>query len=506
MQLTKPNYYFSDNAGSPVQKIKDYLDALNKVAPKNEPKPYPYRETSNGLEIPGQSYFVLDHRVKVKEKHKEVDFETVFKIIQDKIIKRGEFTVLLSNVTRAEEKALGNLGVVLSKNLYGIASLYHLTKPPDPPPPPVGQSINLYHLVLPTCLHHRPLPEPINCKELVIAILDTGIDTFYFNQKFSNYFSGLTSLEEDANGDEKFYQYLYNDGCNIGYNTIGPNLYVNYHPDYLDDHGHGTAIAKIIKNIMRAEKAKACYRLLPIKVMDHNLMTNTCAVLEGMHLARKHHAKLINCSFGFPYQVPDIEYFIEENPDMFFVASMGNSEKNVDHIQPGFEGNFPSNYASKNSNVFEVMALSAYQHYHLYRDYHTPAPFANYSLKRTVYGAPGREVPGMYPSYALGSIVSDSYPSPAAKFKNYSPYPDFAANRPVYGFTEGSSMSAAYITGVLATYLAAESHLEFKNLRAEAMHSRLRDPDHFILHTMDFDHHGQVKYYYNPQVNLEYGK
>lgn len=489
MRETNSKVYYGDNEGSSIQKIKHYLDALNKLSPKGRSINYPYRETKQGLEIPNQSYFVLPERNR----------EAVLHAVRNKVVKKGPNVVVVSRLSKAELDVLKANKIKLFKNHYGIGYNSHLTKPPDPPPPPNGQSVNLYQLVLPSCLVHQPNLEINNCQELVIAVLDSGIDTFYFSQKFSNYFPNLRVDEEKAHGDQSLYQYLYWDGEVAGYNTIGDNPNVYYQPDFLDDHGHGTAIAKIIKNILRAEVAKACFRILPIKVLDYNLVTTESAVVEGLYLAAKHQAKIINCSFGLPQPVEAIEEFIRSHKNTLIVASMGNAEKNVDLPEPGY-GNYPSNYAATYPNVFEVMALSAYQHYHLFRDNHSPAPFANYSLLRTVYGGPGMEVPGMNPSYCLGVLATDYLPGPAERFVNYPPYPGFDQRRPLYTYLDGSSMSAAYMTGVIATFLATACQEKINDWSAEEIHDALRSPDNYVPHTMEFDDYGVVKYYFNPQL------
>lgn len=489
MKSHLPQFYYSDNAGGPVKKLRDYLDYLNKVATKNRLKPYPYTETEVGLAIPGQAFIILANSGEDK----------FLKAVKGRVSSVTEGIAILDNIDERAFNELKARGVNIHRNLYGFGSNSHTTKPPDPPPPPVGQSINLYHLMLPKCLVHRPNLTKLSPEELVIGILDSGIDTFYFSQKFSNYMPTSKVIEEKARGDQDQYQYLYWDGRISGYNTIGDNSYTQYQPNHLDDHGHGTAVAKIIKNILAAELPKGLYRLLPIKVLDHNLISTEAAVLQGLRLAKRHRAKLINCSFGFPYPLPTIEAFIRDNPDMIFVASMGNGENNVDIIS-----NYPSNYAETYSNVFEVMALSFYQHYHLYRDHHGIAPFANYSFGRQVFGAPGMEVPGMNPTYTLGVISYDhNSPVPSARFINYSPLPGFETRRPVYSFMDGSSMSAAYLTGAIATLLAPENTKRaITNYSANQVRTMLTtESDRFVLHNLPSQDSGvMINYFYNPQL------
>ncbi len=487
MKSHLPQFYYSDNAHGPVEKLKAYLDYLNEVAPQGHHQPYPYTVTEEGLAIPGQAFIILANSGEDK----------LLKALKGRVTSVLEGIAILDNIDEKAFNELKDRGVNIHRNLYGFGTNSHTTKPPDPPPPPVGQSINLYHLMLPKCLVHQPNLTKINPEELVIGILDSGIDTFYFGQQFCNYMPTSKVIEEKARGDQDQYQYLYWDGRISGYNTVGDNIYTHYQPSYLDDHGHGTAVAKIIKNILAAELPKGLYRILPIKVLDHNLISTEAAVLQGLRLAKRHGVKLINCSFGFPYPLPTIENFIRDNPDMIFVASMGNGEYNVDNIS-----NYPSNYAETYANVFEVMALSFYQHYHLYRDHHGIAPFANYSVGRKVFGAPGMEVPGMNPTYTLGvASYTNSPPPPSSRFVNYSPYPGFETRRPVYSFMDGSSMSAAYLTGAIATLLAPENNNPAQNNYSAAQVRTMltTGSDRFVLHNSPSQESGvKINYFYNP--------
>ncbi|WP_159439398.1 S8 family serine peptidase [Tenacibaculum agarivorans] len=160
-----------------------------------------------------------------------------------------------------------------------------------------------------------------------IAVIDTGVNYDYFDTPF-----------------------LYN-GANDTSNCLGNEVsgwdFVNNDHDVRDDHGHGTFVSAIIRDILTQENIP--YQILPVKAFDQDGKGTYFNILCSLqYIASKKKPFMVNCSFGFYNLKSQIifEKIVEENSNnLLLMASAGNDEKNTDS-----DGNehFPSGYKSDN--------------------------------------------------------------------------------------------------------------------------------------------------------------
>lgn len=167
-----------------------------------------------------------------------------------------------------------------------------------------------------------------------IAIIDTGIDYDYFETPF---------LYNNSNDDSN---------C-LG-NEISGWDFVNKDNDPRDDHGHGTFVSAIIRDVLTQENVP--YQILPVKAFDSSGRGTYFDILCGLQfIASKEKPFLVNCSFGF-YNLKNqiiFEKILEENSNnLLLMASAGNDDKDTD--LSGDE-HFPSGYESDN-----VLAVGGY--------------------------------------------------------------------------------------------------------------------------------------------------
>lgn len=224
--------------------------------------------------------------------------------------------------------------------------------------------------------------------EIIVAVIDTGIDIQH------------QSLRQAI-------QYNTNEFAD-GIDTDG-NGYIDdiYGWDFINntdlseivlDSNHGTHVAGLIvaDGIGKGVNAK----ILPLKVFEDGV-AYTSNIINAIQYAETMGAKIVNCSWGTSSENPALEDAIESS-DMLFVCAAGNSGINIDEMPI-----YPASYEF--NNIISVGASND-------RDY--PAYFSNY----------GNSV----------DLAANGYKVYSATTNNH------------FGEMMGTSMSAAYITGVAA--------------------------------------------------------
>lgn len=224
--------------------------------------------------------------------------------------------------------------------------------------------------------------------EVIVAVIDTNIDINHdaLSSKI------LRNEKETENGID-------DDG----------NGYVDdiYGWDFINstdltqaqfDSNHGTHVAGLVAGgeIGAGENAK----ILPLKVFEKG-KAYTSDIIKAIDYAEKQGAKIVNCSWGTQAQNPALESAIRDS-DMLFVCAAGNSSINIDETPV-----YPAAYEF--DNVLCVGASNNTDHL---------AYFSNYG-ECVDLTADGQEV-----------------------------YSTFVNNR--FGKMMGTSMSAAYVSGVTA--------------------------------------------------------
>lgn len=202
--------------------------------------------------------------------------------------------------------------------------------------------------------------------EVVIAVIDTGVDTSCDIFANNTILSGWDFYNNDSS---VFDSYLY-----------------DYHGTYIC-----TTIAKIAPNVT----------LLPVKFMESTYGSVGDAV-AAIEFAIEQGADIVNCSWNF-YEYDEALYnVIKNNPDILFVCAAGNYNANLDEIAI-----FPCSYQL--DNIINVLAMD-----------NTGKVFrtSGYGKETVHIAAPGASVKVILPendeTYIDGTSIATAFVSAAA--------------------------------------------------------------------------------------------
>ncbi|MDH5217290.1 MAG: S8 family serine peptidase, partial [Gammaproteobacteria bacterium] len=255
-------------------------------------------------------------------------------------------------------------------------------------------------------------------KEIVVAILDTGID-YNHEDLFSNIWTNAkeipdNGIDDDLNG--------YVDDVN-GWNFLS-NVNV---PG--DDNGHGTHVAGIIaaenNNDIGVAGINHNAKLMPVKVLNSQGVGTISNAVQALQYAINNGAALSNLSWGVP-SFSQVLYDAIENAgakNHLIVTSAGNDGLDLD---PDVSPIYPAAYDLK--NVISVAASNERAQL---------ASFSNYSSSGIVHiAAPGVGIL----STLMRDSVQDGYPLG-------------------YGVMSGTSAAAAIVSGVASLILSQDNSL-----------------------------------------------
>jgi subtilisin family serine protease len=157
-----------------------------------------------------------------------------------------------------------------------------------------------------------------NCKQVRIAIIDTGLDL----------------------SDLRFKSHI----CKSGHKNFVDNESIN------DTNGHGTFVAGLIKQ--NTEYSNYCF--LIYKYYSENVASfiNTQNEISAMEEAVRNHPDIINYSGGGKEFLEDEFLAIKNHPEIKFVVAAGNEHQNID-----LPGNryYPASYDL--SNIYVIGSL-----------------------------------------------------------------------------------------------------------------------------------------------------
>ncbi|MBX2875092.1 MAG: S8 family peptidase, partial [Saprospiraceae bacterium] len=233
-----------------------------------------------------------------------------------------------------------------------------------------------------------PQPEPAQQEEVVIAILDTGID-YNYKQDITNV--GPIAISEYLRPSS---QACYPTDI-LGWNFIHADDPTLQNKPF-DDHSHGTHVAGIIIQNWQALTDDCCdLKILPVKTHDFRGLGKLFNVSCGIYYATEEKANFINASWGFSaVQSPtdgvlhNAIAYARDQGDIHLITSAGNEGVSlVDYPD------YPSNYDL--SNVLSTAALDSMENLW---------SFSNYSDFWVEYAAKGV---GVYSSVPAGSINGD---------------------------------------------------------------------------------------------------
>lgn len=247
--------------------------------------------------------------------------------------------------------------------------------------------------------------------EVIVGILDTGIDIFHPELKNRIYCNSKeianNSIDDDNNG--------YVDDVN-GWNFVNDDNDVLYKNTM---EKHGTLVSGIIAaedNFEGICGVAPQVKILPLKVIDGDV-GRTSNLIRAIDYAKTLGVKIINCSFvcsKYNAALQEAMY----NSDILFVCASGNNALNLDEMHM-----YPSCFDL--DNIISVAALNSVGQI---------ATFSNYGSQVDI-AAPGTNI------YSTSTLEG-------------------------YEYVSGTSVSTAFITGVAALVLSTDidlSSLQLKN-------------------------------------------
>lgn len=265
-------------------------------------------------------------------------------------------------------------------------------------------------------LDHQP-------QNITIAVIDTGTD---INHKDLQKFIWINEGEngKDFFGRDKATNGIDDDGNGFIDDIHGWN-FVDNNNDVSDSHGHGTHVSGIIKKEFEKHHTNSTFspsaRLMILKyynssAADSDNVANTAKAIE---YATKMKANVINYSGGGTSQDEREMKAIEKagQNNIIFVAAAGNNNANTDYRKY-----YPANYSL--GNIISVAATD---------NDGELVSFSNYGSDTVDIAAPGKSI--------------------------YSTLPHNS-----YGFLSGTSQATAFVTGVVASFIAKKQNINSKEV------------------------------------------
>jgi subtilisin family serine protease len=276
-------------------------------------------------------------------------------------------------------------------------------------------------------------------KDIVVAVIDTGVDASHRNISANLWVnSGESGLMDTAacRKQQKSGSAAIPAGCDKSNNGIDDDgngfiddvhgwNFVQNNNDLIDNHGHGTHIAGIIgargdgMNGVAPNVSLMVLKYFDPKSSGANNLKNT---VQAIKYAVRMKARVINYSGG------GVEYSAEEfaavkeaeQAGVLFVAAAGNEKSNSDEKGKHY---YPADYGL--ANIISVTAVN--------KDQNVLAS-SNYGVRTVDLAAPGENI--------------------------YSTLPNGA-----YGLMTGTSQATAFVTGVAALVMAHQRDLSYGDVK-----------------------------------------
>jgi len=267
-------------------------------------------------------------------------------------------------------------------------------------------------------------------KDVVVAVIDTGIDHTHPDLKDNIWINRKeipeNGIDEDENGypdDVRGWNFLTDKQEKLYHGQLGS-------PDPMDDNGHGTHCAGTVgavgNNGIGVVGVNWKVQLMPIKILNKFGSGSLINMYRGILYAARNKVDIISASFGMSFKSELIEKAVQVTKEngILFVAAGGNDGKNND-----FEENnhYPSDYDT--DTILSVAATNPHDRL---------ATFSNYGYEKCDIAAPGVGI--------LSTIPVNKNPK--------DPYASYS----------GTSMATPHVAGAAALVLAANPDLKGKPL------------------------------------------
>ena len=239
--------------------------------------------------------------------------------------------------------------------------------------------------------YRKELKETLKQKELVIAVIDTGIDTEHPYLK-DMIWQNPGEVGLDKNGKDKRSNGVDDDQDGFVDDFEGWN-FASHSKDVFDFHGHGTHVAGIIKKYTHFSKQ---VKILPLKYYALNQSTenNLDNSVAAIKYAIAKHVDIINYSgggAGFSEEENLVLKLAEKN-HIIVVAAAGNEAHNLNKVSY-----FPASYGLKNIFVIGSKNLQG-----------KISPFSNFGIGKVDAYLDGENIVSSLPNGKFGKMSGTS--------------------------------------------------------------------------------------------------
>jgi subtilisin family serine protease len=291
-------------------------------------------------------------------------------------------------------------------------------------------------------------------KSVVVAVLDSGIDLTHPDLIPNIWTNPLDTTANGMNGDG------FPDDTN-GWNFVASNN------DVQDDYGHGTAVAGIIgaagNNELGVSGVNWNVSLLTVKIADDTgLVTdaneisgiNYCITLKDLGINIVVMNESIGDTSAFPTNLLTADALKQAGKaGILDVVAAGNDSANLDSALTT-----PASFALSNSDIITVAATD---------NQDLLANFSDYGATSVDLAAPGVDIfttaPLATPTQAESNLAL-TYPADI---------PQFTAT---YGYVDGTSAAAPFVTGIIALEAAANPIASPAQLKQALLQGVTYDP------------------------------
>lgn len=244
----------------------------------------------------------------------------------------------------------------------------------------------------------------------VVAVIDTGIDYNHVDLNKNLWINEGEVLGNGIDDDNNGYVDDYR-----GWNFVEGNN------NPYDDNEHGTHVSGVIAGVDNGTGivgVSPTTKIMALKVGDAEGNLYNDDIIEAINYGIKKGVKVFNCSFSGG-EFSQVEYEIIKKSKALFVVAAGNEAMNNDTYN-----SYPANYELP--NIISVGAINKQG---------SLAYFSNYGVKNVDIAAPGEGIFSTLPNNA-------------------------------YGYYDGTSMAAPYVSAVAALALSEKPELTPEQIRA----------------------------------------
>ena len=262
--------------------------------------------------------------------------------------------------------------------------------------------------------------------EIVVGVLDSGIDVSNSNLVGNVYCNNKeipnNGIDDDQNGYIDDYQGW--DFCNGDasvYDSMSEDCHGTYIAGIIAANDNGKGIVGVAPNV----------KVMPLKFMDSQRGGDTSKAIEAILYAKKMGVRVINCSWSGEECNPALKDVMEKS-GIVFICSAGNKGINID-INPVYPACFESD------NIITVGSI-------------------NNRGEISKFSNIGKNVDVLAPGEAIVSILPEEN----------------------YIFSNGTSASAAFVTGELALAMSYCDRLQLDDIKKQICKSVDVDKDKYI--------------------------